>query len=57
MINKLFRHLRVLLRRQDANSATEYAVMLSLIVLASFGAIVALGQKIVAIFQTFDLAI
>lgn len=31
--------------------------MLSLIVLASFGAIVALGQKIVAIFQTFDLAI
>jgi Flp pilus assembly pilin Flp len=39
--------------QQDANSATEYAVMLSLIVLTSLGAIIALGSKIVAIIQSF----
>ena len=55
MINKLFKHLGFLLKQQDANSATEYAVMLSLIVLASFGAIMALGNKIVAIFQHLSL--
>jgi Flp pilus assembly pilin Flp len=54
MKTKVVRHIGFLYKQQDANSATEYAVMLSLIVLASFGAIVALGSKVAAVFQGFS---
>jgi Flp pilus assembly pilin Flp len=54
MVNKLIKHIGRVFKEQDANSATEYAVMLSLIVIVSLGAIMALGNKIVTIFQSFS---
>jgi Flp pilus assembly pilin Flp len=44
--------LRRFWREDDAgNTATEYAVMLGLIILAAVGAITALGTKMVAVFE------
>ncbi len=36
---------------EQGNASTEYAVMLSLIIIVSIGAITALGSKITAIFE------
>lgn len=48
MFGKLVKRL---CRQDHANTVTEYAVMLSLIVIASLGAITALSNKIVVIFE------
>ena len=54
MITKLFRQIGRFVNQEQGNSATEYAVMLSLIVIASMGAILALGNKIAAVFESFN---
>jgi Flp pilus assembly pilin Flp len=54
MKTKILKHIGYLYKQQDANTATEYAFMLSLILLAIFGAVVALGSKVAAVFQNFS---
>jgi len=44
-------NLRYFLTEDDGNSATEYAVMLSLIVVASLAALITLGDRLVAVFR------
>jgi len=51
MLTKLVRQIGCFLNEDAGNSATEYAVMLSLIIIVSLGAITALSSKMVAIFQ------
>lgn len=48
------RRLRALLREETATSATEYAIMLALIVLVAVGAIGGLGQTVDTTFATLD---
>jgi Flp pilus assembly pilin Flp len=51
MIHSFLRQIVKFCAQDDGNTVTEYAVMLSLIVLASIAAIAALGEKITQIFQ------
>jgi len=51
MLNQLLRHIDRLVSDEDGNAVTEYAVMLSLIVIAALGAITALGSRMVSVFQ------
>ena len=53
MLHKAIVHLRRLVVGEDGLAVTEYAVMLSLIVIMALGAITALGGKMVTVF-TFD---
>jgi Flp pilus assembly pilin Flp len=50
MTHKILRHIIEFGRQDAGNTVTEYAVMLSLIVLTSIGAVIALGQKIAVVF-------
>jgi Flp pilus assembly pilin Flp len=52
MIHSFLRHIGMLYTQEDGNTVTEYAVMLSLIVLGSIIAIASLGNKITQIFQS-----
>ncbi len=45
------KHTKRLWDGDEGNTATEYAVMLSLIIIVSIGAIMSLSDKIVAIFN------
>jgi Flp pilus assembly pilin Flp len=54
MIAKIARHFERFFSEDNGNSATEYAIMLALIVLVSIGAISALGDKIAVVFQQFE---
>ena len=54
MIHQLLQQIVRLYKHESANAATEYAVMLSLIIIVSIGAIVALGDKIAAVFQSIS---
>ena len=47
----LLSNLRLFLSEDDGNSVTEYAVMLSLIVIASLAALITLGDRLVAVFR------
>jgi Flp pilus assembly pilin Flp len=47
----LLSNLRLFLSEDDGNSATEYAIMLGLIVITSLAALISLGDRIVAVFQ------
>jgi len=47
---KCAEQLRWFVREEGGNAVTEYGVMLSLIVLAALGALMLLGDKLVAIF-------
>jgi Flp pilus assembly pilin Flp len=40
-----------MIREESGNTATEYAVMLSLIIMACFAAITSLGTKISSVFS------
>lgn len=51
MLHKLRGHFDRFLREQAGNAVTEYAVVLSLIVLIAIGAITALGTKMVTVFS------
>ena len=50
MLHNVRKYFDRFLREQAGNSVTEYAVMLSLIVLVAIGAITALGTKMVTVF-------
>jgi Flp pilus assembly pilin Flp len=51
MQNIYSRHIVRLVLEEDALAVTEYAVMLSLIVIAALGAITALGAKMNSVFR------
>ncbi len=51
MFKQSLKNMVRLVQEQEAVTTTEYAVMLSLIVLVALGAITGLGQRMVAIFQ------
>lgn len=47
----LLKRTRNFLRSEDGPTATEYAVMLALIIVVALSAITLLGEKVVAIFE------
>lgn len=49
-MSSLIRHVRRLLVEEEAATATEYAVMLAMIVLACMAAVSALGSKVSDVF-------
>ncbi|NLX06256.1 MAG: Flp family type IVb pilin [Phycisphaerae bacterium] len=51
-MNKLALHVERFVREEDGPTVVEYAVMLSLIVLAAVASIVALGSKVNESFST-----
>jgi len=51
MVNKWSEHIKRLVSEDEALAVTEYAVMLSLIVIMAIGAITALGSKMNSVFQ------
>jgi pilus assembly protein Flp/PilA len=53
----MLNRIREFLRSEDGPTATEYAVMLALIVLAAIGAMTALGGKVNTIFTNVEAAI
>lgn len=53
-MKELSRRLVALLREESATSATEYAIMLALIVLVAVGAIGGLGQTVDSTFAALD---
>lgn len=53
----MMNRIREFLRSEDGPTATEYAVMLALIVLAAIGAMTALGGKVNTIFTDVEAAI
>ncbi len=53
----LLHRLTSLAGSEDGTAATEYAIMLSLIVLGSVGACAALGKKIASVFDTVRIAL
>lgn len=50
----MLQRIRNFLVNEDGPTATEYAVMLALIVCLAVGAITALGNKVSAIFTSVD---
>ena len=46
--------VKAFLREEEGATATEYAVMLALIIIAALAAITALGTKVKDIFTTVD---
>jgi pilus assembly protein Flp/PilA len=52
--NVMLQRIRNFLVNEDGPTATEYAVMLALIVCLAVGAITALGNKVSAIFTSVD---
>ncbi len=47
-------HVKRFLRSEDGPTATEYAVMLALIIVVALGAITGIGQKVDTIFTNVD---
>jgi pilus assembly protein Flp/PilA len=54
-MRRLTNYAKEFLRTEDGPTAAEYAVMLSLIILASAAAITGLGSRMVAVFE-YDYA-
>lgn len=46
----MFNRMREFLVNEDGPTATEYAVMLALIIIVAIGAITTLGSKVAAVF-------
>ncbi len=53
----LVSHVRAFLVSEDGPTATEYAVMLALIIIVALGAITLLGQKVNTIFGNVQTAL
>jgi len=49
--------IRTFLKSEDGPTATEYAVMLALIIIAALTAITNLGTKVTAIFENVETAL
>jgi len=50
----LIRRAKEFIRSEDGPTATEYAVMLALIIIVALGAITLLGQKVNTIFTNVE---
>lgn len=50
-MNALYRRFKDFVRSEDGPTATEYAVMLALIIVVAIAAITTLGQSVDATFQ------
>ncbi|MHC4063291.1 MAG: Flp family type IVb pilin [Planctomycetota bacterium] len=53
-MRKVIRQARRFLRETDGPTATEYAVMLALIIIVALAAISSLGTKVSGVFSTVD---
>ena len=53
-MRKLLLRVNNFLKREDGPTAVEYAVMLTLVIVASIGAITTLGQNAVGAFNSAD---
>lgn len=56
-MNRLKLRIRDFLRSEDGPTATEYAVMLALIIVVALGAISALGTKVSSAFSNIATAL
>ncbi|QDV90283.1 Flp/Fap pilin component [Phycisphaerae bacterium RAS2] len=55
-MNKFFNGLKAFIRDEEGATATEYAVMLALIIVIALGAISALGTKVSSTFADIEAA-
>lgn len=53
-MNRLFARVRTFLTDESGPTATEYAVMLALIIIIALGAITALGTKVSSVFTNVE---
>ena len=53
----LVKRAKTFLRSEDGPTATEYAVMLALIIIVALGAITLLGEKVDTIFTNVETAL
>ena len=53
-MNAAFNRVRCFFKSEDGPTATEYAVMLALIIVVSIAAITSLGGKVNAVFASAD---
>lgn len=53
-MRSLARRMRAFLQGEDGPTATEYAVMLALIIIVALGAITALGTKVSTTFANIE---
>ncbi len=53
----MFGHVKRFLKSEDGPTATEYAVMLALIIIIALGAITGLGTTVSGIFTSVDGAL
>ncbi len=56
-MNALLNRAKSFLRSEDGPTATEYAVMLALIIIVSLAIITSLGETVQGIFTTADTAL
>ena len=56
-MNALVSRVRAFLVNEDGPTATEYAVMLALIIIACLAAVQLLGQKVTSVFSGVEQAI
>ncbi len=56
-MKQMFGHVKRFLRSEDGPTATEYAVMLALIIIIALGAITGLGGTVSTIFTNVDTAL
>ena len=53
-MNQFLNRAKSFLKSEDGPTATEYAVMLALIIIVALGAITGLGTTVSGIFETVD---
>lgn len=56
-MSNAFKRIRTFLASEDGPTATEYAVMLALIIVVALGAITALGTKVSTTFSNIATAL
>ncbi len=56
-MNQVFDQVKRFLKSEDGPTATEYAVMLALIIIIALGAITGLGGTVSTIFTNVDAAL
>jgi len=56
-MSKIAKQIRRFLASEDGPTATEYAVMLALIIIVALGAITALGEKVSTTFSNVTTAL
>ena len=56
-MSKFLRRAKTFLKSEDGPTATEYAVMLALIIIVSLGAITGIGTTVSGVFTTVDAAL